>query len=166
VVVRPRFVWGPGDATILPAIVAAARSGRFAWVDGGRYLTSTCHVRNVCAGILAAAERGAAGGVYFLTDGPPVQLRDFLTDLAATAGVTLGDRSIPRPLAWAAASVLEAVWNLLSLRGEPPLTRTFLALSGQEMTVTDARARAEIGYRPVLDRAAGLAELAATASRG
>ena len=160
VVVRPRFVWGPGDTTILPAIVAAARSGRFAWISGGRYETSTCHVANVCAGILAAAERGAGGGVYFLTDGPPVQFRAFLTDLAATAGVTLGNRSIPRPVAWGAATVLEGAWKLLRLRGEPPLTRTFLALSGQQMTVDDSRARAELGYRPAIERTAGLTELA------
>jgi nucleoside-diphosphate-sugar epimerase len=160
VVVRPRFIWGPGDTTVLPAVLAAARGNRFAWIDGGRYQTSTCHVSNVCAGILAAAERGVGGGIYFLTDGPPVEFRSFLTELAATAGVPLGDRSIPHPVAWAGASVLEEAWRLLRLRSEPPLTRTFLALSGQEMTVDDSRARAEIGYRPVVERAVGLATLA------
>jgi nucleoside-diphosphate-sugar epimerase len=159
VVVRPRFIWGPDDATVLPAVVAAARSGKFAWIDGGHYETSTCHVFNVCAGIRAAADRGRGGGVYFLTDGPPVEFRTFLTALAATAGATLPDRSLPRPVAWATATAAEYAWKLLRLGGEPPITRTFLALSGQEMTVDDRQARDELGYRPVIDREAGLAAL-------
>jgi len=61
--VRPRLVWGPGDTTILPAIAQAARNGRFAWIDGGNYLTSTCHVANACEGIALAAEHGRAGEV-------------------------------------------------------------------------------------------------------
>jgi nucleoside-diphosphate-sugar epimerase len=165
VVVRPRFVWGPGDATVLPAVVAAARAGRYAWIDGGRYLTSTCHVANAAEGLVRAVAAGRGGEVYFVTDGPPVQLRAFLTALASTAGVQLPDRSLPRPVAWAAATVLEAAWRALPLPGEPPLTRTFLALSAQEMTVDDSKARRELGYRPVIERAAGLAALAAPSDR-
>jgi hypothetical protein len=44
VIVRPRFVWGKDDTTLLPRIVAAAREGRCAWIGGGRFLTSTCMV--------------------------------------------------------------------------------------------------------------------------
>jgi nucleoside-diphosphate-sugar epimerase len=164
VVVRPRLVWGPGDATVLPAVTRAARAGRFAWIDGGHYRTSTCHVTNTCAGIVAAGRHGRGGEVYFLTDGEdsgePVEFREFLTALAATAGVSLGDRSIPRSLAWAAATALEPLWRLLPLPDAPPITRTFLALSAQEMTVDDSKARTELGYRPPVTRAAGLAALA------
>src|SRR3954469_7651999 len=50
VAVRPRLVWGPGDTTLLPEILEAARHGRWVWMDGGHYLTSTCHVANLCEG--------------------------------------------------------------------------------------------------------------------
>lgn len=43
VIVRPRLIWGPGDTDSLPQLIAAVRSRRFAWIDGGHYLTSTCH---------------------------------------------------------------------------------------------------------------------------
>ncbi|MCK2219177.1 NAD-dependent epimerase/dehydratase family protein [Actinomadura sp. ATCC 31491] len=164
--VRPRLVWGPGDTTVLPEIVKAARAGRFAWVDGGRYLTSTCHVGNACHGILCALERGRGGRAYFLTDGEPVELRAFLTALAATAGVRLPGRSLPRGLLRAVAAAGEAAWRGLPLPGAPPVTRTFLALSAQEMTVDDTRARTELGYRPLLTREQGLAELAAGFAAG
>lgn len=47
VVLRPRFVWGKGDTTLLPEMVATVKSGRFAWVGGGRNITETTHVDNV-----------------------------------------------------------------------------------------------------------------------
>lgn len=158
-VVRPRLVWGPGDTTILPAVLDAARRGRFAWIDGGRYLTSTCHVTNACAGIALALERAQPGEVYFLTDGEPVQFRAFLTALAATVGVALPDRSLPRRLAWALAAAAESCWTLLRLASEPPITRTFLALSAQEMTVDDSKARRELNFAPPVSRDEGLAAL-------
>jgi nucleoside-diphosphate-sugar epimerase len=51
VVVRPRFVWGRGDATLLPRIVEMVRSGRFRWVGGGRQLTATTHIDNTVEGL-------------------------------------------------------------------------------------------------------------------
>lgn len=158
--VRPRLVWGPGDTTVLPAVVEAARAGRYAWVDGGRYLTDTCHAANACAGILAALRGGPGGRAYFLTDGEPVEFRAFLTALAATADTELPDRSVPRWALSAGARAAETVWRALRLRGEPPVTRTFVALSGQEMTVDDSAARRDLDYRPVLTRDEGLKQLA------
>src|SRR5689334_12900194 len=46
VVVRPRFVWGRGDTTLLPQIVEMVRSGKWAWIGGGHQLTATTHIDN------------------------------------------------------------------------------------------------------------------------
>ncbi len=164
VAVRPRFIWGPGDTTVLPAIIEAVEKNRFAWVDGGRYATSTCHVTNACEGILCALEHGRGGQAYFITDGEKVEFRTFLTELAATAGIELPDRSVPRWLLAAVSAIGEAIWRPLHMPGTPPVTRTFLALSGQEMTVDDGLAYRELGYRPVITRDEGLRQL--TAHRG
>src|SRR4051794_21446584 len=66
VVVRPRFVWGPGDTTVLPSLVAAVESGQFRWIGGGRHRTSTTHVDNAVEGMWLAAERGVAGAGHLL----------------------------------------------------------------------------------------------------
>ena len=84
---RPRFVWGRGDTTLLPVMTEMVRAGRFAWIGGGRHRTSTTHVDNAVEGLVLGAERGAPGGVYFVTDGEPVVFRDFITRLLATQGV-------------------------------------------------------------------------------
>lgn len=159
VVVRPRFVWGKGDTSVLPQFVDSVRRGQFKWIDGGRYRTSTCHVRNVCEGLMLAAERGAPGQVYFVTDGPPVEFRQFITDMLATQGVTPGSGSIPRGVARAAAAASEWTWRKFGLKSEPPVTRYALAAVGQEVTVNDAKARNELGYVGRVSREEGLREM-------
>jgi len=161
VAVRPRLVWGPGDTTVLPFILDAARQGRWAWVGGGTYLTSTCHVLNVCEGIECAAERGKGGQTYFLTDGAPLEFREFITRSAAAHGVEMPDRSIPYRVARTAAVAMDRGWRVLRLKGEPPVSEAAVALGGHEITVDDRRAREELRYAPVIGIDEGLADLAA-----
>jgi nucleoside-diphosphate-sugar epimerase len=159
VVVRPRFVWGRGDTTLLPLLIDVVRSGRFAWIGGGRHRTSTTHVDNAVHGLMLAAERGAPGGVYFVTDGEPVVFREFITRLLATQGVEAPTRSVPTRVALALAATCEAAWRLLPLPGRPPLTRLAVWVSGLETTIDITRAREELGYAPVKSIDQGLEEL-------
>ena len=159
VVVRPRFVWGRGDTTLLPALIELVRSGRFRWVGGGRQLTATTHVDNTVEGLWLGATKAPAGGVYFVTDGQPVVFRDFVTRLIETQGVTPTGRSIPAPVANAVATVGERAWRLLPLPGRPPLTRLAVWLSALETTIDITRARTELGYAPVRTIDEGLEEL-------
>jgi nucleoside-diphosphate-sugar epimerase len=152
VIVRPRFIWGAGDTNLIPRIAEAVKRGRFAWIGGGRYLSSTCHIDNVVEGILLAAERGKPGEIYFLTDGEPVEFRAFLTQLLATQGADPGDRSIPL---WLARTIAATTGWMK----RPPVTRTAVALIGQEVTVVDAKARRELGYTSHVSRERGLAEM-------
>jgi nucleoside-diphosphate-sugar epimerase len=161
VVVRPRFIWGRGDTVLLPGLVAAMRSGAWFWFGGGRHKSSTCHVRNVCAGLLLAAEKGRGGEIYFLTDGEPLEFRDFVTRMVRTQGVEPPAREAPLWLGDALARVTEWLWQEFPIGGQPPLTRTALQLFFREVTVSDAKARSELGYRPVVSVEQGLAELAA-----
>lgn len=159
VVVRPRFVWGKGDTTLLPQLAEMVRSGRWAWIAGGRHRTSTTHVDNAVEGLVLGAERGTPGSAYFVTDGAPVVFRDFITRLLATQGLTPPDRSIPRPAAHALAVAGETAWRALPLPGRPPLTRFAYWVSALETTIDITRARDELGYAPVTTIDDGLAEM-------
>lgn len=159
VVLRPRFVWGAGDTNLLPAILGLVRSGRFAWLGGGRQLTDTTHVDNVVHGMRLAGDKGRAGEAYFVTDGDPVVFRDFVSEMIASRGVEPPDRSLPQPVAHALMSGGEALWRLLPLGGQPPLTRFAYWASSQQCTIETSKARRELGYEPVRGREDGLAEL-------
>ena len=159
VVLRPRFVWGKGDTTLLPEMVATVESGRFAWVGGGRNVTDTTHVDNVVEGLLLAAEKGRPGEAYFVTDGEPVVFREFVTALLQTQGVVPPGRSLPAWTAAPMARVCEAAWKALPLPGDPPMTAFRSWLLTQECTIDISKARSELGYEPVVSHEQGLTGL-------
>lgn len=158
---RPRFVWGPRDQSVLPAILRMAEAGRFVWIDGGRARTSTTHVANLVHAVGLALERGQGGQAYFVADAGEISMREMLTRLAATRGVTLPSRSIPGKVARAIAAAAEKIWLVFRLPGQPPLTRFTAAMMSSSVTVRTDKARAELGYEPVIRVEDGLAVLAA-----
>lgn len=160
IILRPRFIWGPGDTTLLPTIVAMAKSGKWAWVNEGRCRTSTTHVANLVHAIELALTRGRGGEAYFILDDGVRSMREMITGMAAAKGVTLADRSMPAWLADAAGAACEGVWRTFSLNGDPPLTRFSAMILSRDCVLNDAKARAEMGYEPVMSVEDGMRELA------
>ncbi|WP_394848934.1 NAD-dependent epimerase/dehydratase family protein [Pendulispora brunnea] len=156
IVARPRFIWGKGDTTLLPKLIEGANAGVLRWVGGGTYLTSTCHIDNVCEGLVKAAEHGRPGEVYFLTDGKPVQFRWMISSLLESQGVTPPSKTIPYWLARTLSRTTDALWRALHLRSRPPLPYQAFLLVGHEVTVDDTKARKELGYEGAVSIEAGL----------
>ena len=157
--IRPRFVWGPGDQTILPVLEAMVRSGRFMWIDGGRALSSTTHIANLVHGVELALERGAGGNAYFVTDEGVTPMREFLTALLATRQLTPPAKTIPGWLARTLGTATEATWRVLGKTSDPPITRFAAAMMSRDCTITSDKAKRELGYQPVISRSEGLREL-------
>jgi len=88
-----------------------------------------------------------------------VVFRDFITRLVSTQGVEPPDRNMPAGVAKVAASVCEAAWRTLPLRGVPPVTRIAVWLSMLETTIDISRAREELGYEPRRTIDEGMEEL-------
>jgi len=166
VVVRPRFVWGAGDTTLLPLLVGMARTGRLRWIGGGRQLTSTTHVGNTVEGLVLAAQRGVPGNAYFVTDGSPVVFREFVSALLATQGVQAPEGELPLWAARAVARVSETAWRYLPIPGEPPVASFAVWASGLEATIDDTKAREQLGYAPVVTRDHGLTAMQAAVVAG
>lgn len=159
-VLRPRFIWGPGDTTLLPTIEAMAKAGKFMWIDGGRARTSTTHIDNLTHTIDLALTKGRGGEAYFVLDDGVTTMREIISGMAAARGVFLPDKSVPSWLADAIGAVSEGAWRTFSLKGEPPLTRFSAMIMSRDAVLKDDKARAELGYRPVISREDGLKQLA------
>lgn len=163
IVLRPRFIWGPGDQTLLPALKEMVDAGRFAWIGGGRAVTDTAHIHNVVHAIELALEKGIGGEAYFITDGGnPVSLKEMVTRMAATAGFSPPDRNMPGWLARGAARVMNRIWKLTLRKTPPPLDPFTASMMSRNCTLNIGKAQRELGYEPVITRDAGLAELGQT----
>ncbi|MCB9698640.1 MAG: NAD-dependent epimerase/dehydratase family protein [Alphaproteobacteria bacterium] len=158
VALRPCFVWGPRDNTVLPALRRMAGDGSFVWIDGGRARVSTTHVANLVHAIELSLTQGRGGQAYFVADEDQVTLRQFVGGLATATGLTLPDRSVPAALARPAARALDLVFRTFRLGASPVPVMTVDVMSSA-MTVRTEKARAELGWTPVVDRERGLATL-------
>jgi nucleoside-diphosphate-sugar epimerase len=181
---RPHLVWGPGDRNVVPRVLALARKGRLKIVGAGRNLVDCTHISNVVDAHLRAEQAlgkchligdispGRAGETchllsdiggraFFITNGEPVVLWDWINELLRGLGVPEIERRVPLGAAYAVGGVLEALWSALPLKGEPPMTR-FVAkeLATDHWFKIDA-ARRDLGYAPRVTMAAGTAELLA-----
>lgn len=159
-ILRPRGIYGVGDTSIIPRLTRALRSGRLPRLVRGEVHTELTHVRNVAHAARLALERPAPG-VYNVTDSVTLPIWATLDALADALGVARPARYIPARLAENAARALELAARLHPARPEPTLTASGVRLLTRPTTLDLTRARARLGYAPVLHPDEGLAEVLA-----
>ncbi len=184
---RPHLVWGPGDRNVVPRVLALARAGRLKIVGAGRNKVDLTHIANVVdAHLLAegalmcgstapfppAAAKHArnpgtrapvnpAGRAYFITNGEPVVLWDWINEVLRGVGIPELKARVPLPVAYAAGAVLETVWRLGKRAGEPPMTRFAAKELATDHWFDISAARRDLGYHPLVSVAQGTQELIA-----
>lgn len=161
IILRPRFIWGPGDTTLLPVIEHMAKSGQWQWINNGQAKTSTTHIANLVHAIDLALRSGKGGEAYFVLDDGTRTMKEIISGIAATRGITLPDKSVPSWAADALAGIIEGVWRTFKLKGDPPLTRFGAMIMSRDSVLIDAKARREMGYAPVISVEEGLRQLGA-----
>ncbi len=165
IALRPHLVWGVGDPHLVPRILARARAGRLRIVGQGKNRVDMVHVENaVDAHLLAesALEIGhAAGRPYFITNGEPVLLWEWINALLAALDLAPVTKRISLTAATAIGAACELAWRTLPLRGEPPMTRFVATELAKDHWFDISAARRDLGYVPRISMAQGTAELVA-----
>ncbi len=163
VVLRPGFVYGPRDRTVLPKLLEELRRRRVRYLGRGGRAMNCIYVANlVDAMFLAAEKEGVVGHVYNLTDGEPVSKRRFIEALADGVGVPR-PRPVPVPL-WVArplARWLEARARRRGATKAPVLTQARVKFLGLDLDFSIEKARRELGYRPRVSFDEGMRETVA-----
>jgi len=144
VILRPHAVYGPGDTTLLPRVIAAVRHGRLVLPEGARVPHSLTHVDHLVEAVRLAL-RGPAG-VYNVADAEPVVLAELLGEFLARRGVRAPIVRMPYSAALRAAGVAEAAARIRG--GRPRVTRYAVSQLGLERTLDLTAARERLGYAP------------------
>jgi 2-alkyl-3-oxoalkanoate reductase len=105
---------------------------------------------------------GPGGRAYFITNGEPVVLWEWINGLLAALGEPAITKRLPLGVATVLGACCEATWRTLPLRGEPPMTRFVAAELAKDHWFDIAAARRDLGYAPRISMAAGTAELVAS----
>ncbi|NBW87816.1 MAG: NAD-dependent epimerase/dehydratase family protein [Planctomycetia bacterium] len=153
IALRPHLIFGPGDTNLVPTILKRARAGRLVQVGEGKNLVDLTFIDDCVAAHVRAAvalgENPAVGGrPYFISQGTPVPLWEWIGRVLALHDVPPVRRRLPAAVARLLATAAETLWWTLHLPSDPPLTR-FLA---EEMSTDHyfdiGAARRELGYEP------------------
>jgi nucleoside-diphosphate-sugar epimerase len=113
----------------------------------------------------ANLEPSAAGRAYFITNGEPVVLWDWINDLLRALDIPPVTKRLPLGAATVIGGVCEALWGLLPLRGEPPMTRFVAKELASDHWFDISAAHRDLGYAPRVSMAEGTAELVASLRR-
>lgn len=161
---RPHLIWGPRDNHLIPRLIQRAKSGRLRRVGDGTNLVSMTYVENAATAHLQAAdalgpESANAGKAYFINEPEPVNLWNWIGDLLQRAGVKPVTKRISANAAWKVGAVLESIYRVLFLPGEPPMTRFLASQLSSSHYYSIAAAQRDFGYTPVVSVEDGMRRL-------
>ncbi|MEJ5274682.1 MAG: NAD-dependent epimerase/dehydratase family protein [Thermogemmata sp.] len=153
VILRPGFIYGPRDRTLLPRLAARLKERSVLYIAGGRYALNTTYVGNLLHAILLAIEapnEKVVGEIFNITDGEHVSKRTFFETVADGLGLPRPRAFPPIPI-WLAR--LLAHWRESKFRREnrphpPRLTQAQLKFAGLNLDFSIAKARQRLGYEP------------------
>jgi nucleoside-diphosphate-sugar epimerase len=148
IVLRPGFIYGPRDRTVLPKLVENLRKGIVRYLGSGEQALNTIYVGNLVEAALLAVEKGSVGRVYNLTDGEAVSKRRFIESIADGLGIPRPTRKVPLWLARMAAFLMERTARARGDAEPPRLTQARLKFLGLNLDFSIARARRELNYQP------------------
>jgi nucleoside-diphosphate-sugar epimerase len=155
VIVRPKAIFGPGDRTLLPQLIAAARRRRLPQIGDGRNLVDLTYVENVAAALLLALNADAATGkTYTITNDEHILLWEVIRKVLQEIHLSTQLRQIPLSVALAAAATMEARAALTGT--EPLLTRYSAAILARTQTYDITAAKRDLGYAPSISVATGI----------
>ena len=154
VVVRPGWIYGPGDRRTFKLIRSVAR-GRFLLVGRGAALQTPVYVDDLVKGTLLAAEKGRAGEIYNLAGDEALTVRLMVETIAAACGRKIPHWRIPMGPTRLAAAMMGGAFGLIGK--EAPLNPSRLAFFLHPKPLAITKARADLGYAPETGFAAGMA---------
>jgi nucleoside-diphosphate-sugar epimerase len=165
VCLRPHLIWGPGDPHLLPRLIERARRNKLIRVGDGTNRVDMIYIDNAVEAHVQACERlesdrgGIAGNCYFVSDGNPVVLWNWINDVLKKLGLPQAKRSVSFKTATILGAFLEGVYGLLRVKKEPPMTRFLAAQLATSHYFNISRARRDFGYNPVVSLEEGMDRL-------
>lgn len=152
VVLRPGFIYGPRDRTVLPRLLARLKINAFAFLGPPEKLMNNTFVKNLTQAILLAIDNDAGvGEVFNITDGRLVTKKEFVETAAKFAGYPLPTKIVPLGVAKFLAKVMEATWKLLGKKEAPLLSNARIKFLGLNLDYCIDKARRDLGYDPKVD---------------
>lgn len=163
---RPHLVWGPGDNHLVPGIINRAKSGRLTQIGENIHDIDTTYIDNYTHAQLCALDaliegEDADGKAYFITNGEPQKVWDFINSIIVAHDLPRVTKKINRSTASNIAMLLENFHRLFVPWKEPMLTRFAINELCTSHWFDISKAKDLLLYKPLVSTEEGINKLIA-----
>jgi len=123
-ILRPGFIYGPGERSWMPRVIDNIKHGRAVLVDGGARQTNVIYVGNLAMAVESAILNSRAfGEVFNLTDGERVSKKLLFDEISEGLSLPLVQRNFSRDTLKPIFAIMQALTNVLPRNMRPGLAR-------------------------------------------
>ena len=163
VILRPGFIYGPGDRHVLPRIVKKFQSGKMKMIGNGQKKLNNTSVGNLNdAVVLALKQDDVLGETFNIRDERLVTREEFVSTIANFIGADY-PKSVPVPVARMLVAVVERLAKLRGAKEAPFVTRASFKFLNQNLEFSIDKAKRVLEFAPRDDFQDGMAEALAWA---
>jgi 2-alkyl-3-oxoalkanoate reductase len=157
---RPHLVYGQGDNHLIPKIISLAKTGRLRRIGGCKNLVDVSYIDNVVMAHINAARAminnpAVTGEAYFITNGEPVLLWDFLDMILQASGLEPLKKRVPVWTAIMISHISEAFQRLFA-NDQGTLTPFVVSELTRSHWFDISKARRLLNYNPGILNIEGL----------
>lgn len=162
---RPHLIFGPGDRHFVPSIVDRAERGRMLIVGDGRNIVDfsfidDCIQAHLCAlNSLVAETPDADGRAYFISQGEPTKLWQFIDSVLEIYNLPPLSKRISRKNAMRLAGIFEGLARYSPVKFKPLFTKFLVSEMTTNHYFNITAAKKFLGYQPQFTMQAALARL-------
>lgn len=160
---RPHLVYGQGDNHLFPGIISRAKTGRLRRIGSCKNLVDVSYIDNVVMGHINAARAmidnpAVTGKAYFITNGTPVLLWDFLDMILQASGLEALKKRVP---VWVATIIshMSESFQRLSANDQGTLTPFIVSELTHSHWFDISKARRLLNYNPKISNKEGLSKM-------
>lgn len=150
VVIRPRGLFGVGDPSILPRLLEANKQMGIPLFNQGSNLVDMTYVGNVALALRLCIEaEDVSGEVFNITNDEPIAFKTLLEQAFAAIGEPVRYKQATFKKFYGIAAGLEAIYKVLRINKEPPVTKYTVCTLATSQTLDIAKAKVKLGYKPI-----------------
>lgn len=158
VILRPGFIYGPGERHSLPRVMEKIEAGTMKYIGPGDKLLNNTYVGNLAdAVLLAMKEEAAVGETFNIRDERLVTREEYIKTVADYLGKP-NPKHVPEGLARILVRPIERIAKLRGAEEAPLLTGARIKFMTLNLDFSIAKAKRILGYKPSVDFRQGMLE--------
>jgi 2-alkyl-3-oxoalkanoate reductase len=155
-VIRPTWIYGPGDKTFVPKLVDALRHRIPVYFGSQDNRLGIVYVENLANAVWHIISNKETVGKSYIVNDENIAWGRFVNQITQDLSLKPPLFTLPVNMAQFIARWMERIWKILKIKSRPPLTPYVVSFMGSNMEYKDTAIK-KLGYSPLVSTEDGVA---------